>query len=131
MMGQNAERKSMRRTDEEKRFNRLPRAGRTTSSSALVREHSLHSDPLHKHHIPRRAWPSGHRLRSPRKTQHTVTKDFVETRPRPPPHGRRRLPKRSLLKQNDHRRRQRQPIEARETELARNAAVRIISRWVT
>jgi cell division protease FtsH len=73
MMG--AERKSMLLTDEEKRVTAYHEAGHTLVSA--LREHS---DPLHKVTIIPRGMALGVTVYLPEEDQHTVTKDYLETR---------------------------------------------------
>jgi len=73
MMG--AERKSMLLTDEEKRTTAYHEAGHTLVSA--LREHS---DPLHKVTIIPRGMALGVTVYLPEEDQHTVTKDYLETR---------------------------------------------------
>src|SRR6266851_2235245 len=73
MMG--AERKSMLLTDEEKRVTAYHEAGHTLVSA--LREHS---DPLHKVTIIPRGLALGVTVYLPEEDQHTVTKDYLETR---------------------------------------------------
>jgi cell division protease FtsH len=73
MMG--AERKSMLLTDEEKRVTAYHEAGHTLVSA--LREHS---DPLHKVTIIPRGMALGVTVYLPEEDQHTVTKEYLETR---------------------------------------------------
>ncbi len=73
MMG--AERKSMLLTDEEKKVTAYHEAGHTLVSA--LREHS---DPLHKVTIIPRGMALGVTVYLPEEDQHTVTKDYLETR---------------------------------------------------
>ena len=73
MMG--AERKSMLLTDEEKRVTAYHEAGHTLVSA--LREHS---DPLHKVTIIPRGMALGVTVYLPEEDQHTVTRDYLETR---------------------------------------------------
>jgi cell division protease FtsH len=73
MMG--AERKSMLLTDEEKRTTAYHEAGHTLVSA--LREHS---DPLHKVTIIPRGMALGVTVYLPEEDQHTVTKEYLETR---------------------------------------------------
>ncbi len=73
MMG--AERKSMLLTDDEKRVTAYHEAGHT-----LVSALSDHSDPLHKVTIIPRGMALGVTVYLPEEDQHTVTKDYLETR---------------------------------------------------
>jgi cell division protease FtsH len=73
MMG--AERKSMLLTDEEKRTTAYHEAGHTLVSA--LREHS---DPLHKVTIIPRGMALGVTVYLPEEDQHTVSKDYLETR---------------------------------------------------
>jgi cell division protease FtsH len=73
MMG--AERKSMLLTDDEKRVTAYHEAGHTLVSA--LREHS---DPLHKVTIIPRGMALGVTVYLPEEDQHTVTKDYLETR---------------------------------------------------
>ena len=73
MMG--AERKSMLLTDEEKRVTAYHEAGHT-----LVSALRPHSDPLHKVTIIPRGMALGVTVYLPEEDQHTVTKDYLETR---------------------------------------------------
>ncbi|WP_035347924.1 ATP-dependent zinc metalloprotease FtsH [Edaphobacter aggregans] len=73
MMG--AERKSMLLTDEEKKVTAYHEAGHTLVSA--LREHS---DPLHKVTIIPRGMALGVTVYLPEEDQHTVTKEYLETR---------------------------------------------------
>ncbi|MEI9979117.1 MAG: ATP-dependent zinc metalloprotease FtsH [Edaphobacter sp.] len=73
MMG--AERKSMLLTDEEKKVTAYHEAGHT-----LVSALSKHSDPLHKVTIIPRGMALGVTVYLPEEDQHTVTKEYLETR---------------------------------------------------
>ncbi len=73
MMG--AERKSMLLTDEEKKVTAYHEAGHTLVSA--LRDHS---DPLHKVTIIPRGMALGVTVYLPEEDQHTVTKDYLETR---------------------------------------------------
>ncbi len=73
MMG--AERKSMLLTDEEKKVTAYHEAGHTLVSA--LREHS---DPLHKVTIIPRGMALGVTVYLPEEDNHTVTKDYLETR---------------------------------------------------
>ncbi len=73
MMG--AERKSMLLTDEEKKVTAYHEAGHT-----LVSALSPHSDPLHKVTIIPRGMALGVTVYLPEEDQHTVTKEYLETR---------------------------------------------------
>ncbi|WP_260704830.1 ATP-dependent zinc metalloprotease FtsH [Edaphobacter flagellatus] len=73
MMG--AERKSMLLTDEEKRVTAYHEAGHTLVSA--LRDHS---DPLHKVTIIPRGMALGVTVYLPEEDQHTVTKEYLETR---------------------------------------------------
>ncbi|MEO8870024.1 MAG: ATP-dependent zinc metalloprotease FtsH [Granulicella sp.] len=73
MMG--AERKSMLLTDDEKKVTAYHEAGHTLVSA--LREHS---DPLHKVTIIPRGMALGVTVYLPEEDQHTVTKDYLETR---------------------------------------------------
>jgi cell division protease FtsH len=73
MMG--AERKSMLLTDDEKRVTAYHEAGHTLVSA--LREHS---DPLHKVTIIPRGMALGVTVYLPEEDQHTVTKEYLETR---------------------------------------------------
>ena len=73
MMG--AERKSMLLTDEEKKVTAYHEAGHT-----LVSALRPHSDPLHKVTIIPRGMALGVTVYLPEEDQHTVTKDYLETR---------------------------------------------------
>ena len=73
MMG--AERKSMLLTDEEKKVTAYHEAGHTLVSA--LREHS---DPLHKVTIIPRGMALGVTVYLPEEDQHTVTKDYLETK---------------------------------------------------
>jgi cell division protease FtsH len=73
MMG--AERKSMLLTDEEKKVTAYHEAGHT-----LVSALSEHSDPLHKVTIIPRGMALGVTVYLPEEDQHTVTKEYLETR---------------------------------------------------
>ena len=73
MMG--AERKSMLLTDDEKKVTAYHEAGHTLVSA--LREHS---DPLHKVTIIPRGMALGVTVYLPEEDQHTVTKEYLETR---------------------------------------------------
>ena len=73
MMG--AERKSMLLTDDEKKVTAYHEAGHT-----LVSALRPHSDPLHKVTIIPRGMALGVTVYLPEEDQHTVTKDYLETR---------------------------------------------------
>jgi len=73
MMG--AERKSMLLSDDEKRVTAYHEAGHT-----LVSALRKHSDPLHKVTIIPRGMALGVTVYLPEEDQHTVTKDYLETR---------------------------------------------------
>jgi cell division protease FtsH len=73
MMG--AERKSMLLTDEEKKVTAYHEAGHTLVSA--LRDHS---DPLHKVTIIPRGMALGVTVYLPEEDQHTVTKEYLETR---------------------------------------------------
>ncbi|RZU42882.1 ATP-dependent zinc metalloprotease FtsH [Edaphobacter modestus] len=73
MMG--AERKSMLLTDQEKKVTAYHEAGHTLVSA--LREHS---DPLHKVTIIPRGMALGVTVYLPEEDQHTVTKEYLETR---------------------------------------------------
>src|SRR5271170_6600475 len=73
MMG--AERKSMLLTDDEKKVTAYHEAGHTLVSA--LREHS---DPLHKVTIIPRGMALGVTVYIPEEDQHTVTKEYLETR---------------------------------------------------
>ncbi len=73
MMG--AERKSMLLTDEEKKVTAYHEAGHTLVSA--LRDHS---DPLHKVTIIPRGMALGVTVYLPEEDQHTVTKDYLETK---------------------------------------------------
>ncbi len=73
MMG--AERKSMLLTDEEKKVTAYHEAGHTLVSALCE-----HSDPLHKVTIIPRGMALGVTVYLPEEDQHTVTKEYLETR---------------------------------------------------